>query len=179
MQLTEKDLLGAVSELKAKGFTDDFSLEGETIRSAETGKSYKDTDFKIINAYSFDITENAVDTQNLYVIETADGKGLLVDMLAGYLYVEDGLIPRKIDTAIEPYISEDLPVKYGMEKIYKDRFDKNPGNYELRVGFPDFPACPFGNSFSMLGYDRENEKYVWLVTSILKDKRLETVHHQS
>jgi hypothetical protein len=37
------------------------------------------------------------------------------------------------------------------------------------------PACPFGNSFKALGYDRISKEYVWLVTSIIKDKRLERV----
>jgi hypothetical protein len=34
------------------------------------------------------------------------------------------------------------------------------------------PACPFGNSFKALGYDKTKKEYVWLVTSIIKDERL-------
>ena len=44
--------------------------------------------------------------------------------------------------------------------------------------FDDFPPCPFGQSFSMLGFDTAEQSYVWLVTSILRDSRLERVLYQ-
>ncbi|MBL7711940.1 MAG: hypothetical protein JNL13_05735 [Chitinophagaceae bacterium] len=179
MKLTENDLLGAVNELKAKGFTDDFIAGGKVLQSTRTGKTYGEGDFTISNAYRFDHTEHVTDTQNLYVIETADSKGLLVDMLAEHLNEDGGMISRKIGTGLQQYRSEDQPMKYGMEKVHKARFEAQPGRYELRIGFPDFPPCPFGNAFRMLGYDKEAQKYVWLVTSILKDGRLTIAHHQS
>jgi hypothetical protein len=179
MKITENNLLGAVNELRAKGFNDEFLVEKNTVKSTKTGKVYSEDDFIISHAYRFDITENAVDTQNLYVIETADGKGLLIDILGNYLYTPNLPGAANVGNTVESYVCEDQPMKYGMEKIYKARFDENPGRYELRRGFPDFPACPFGNSFSMLGYDKTDKKYVWLVTSILRDKRLQEVHYQS
>lgn len=69
--------------------------------------------------------------------------------------------------------SDDEPMKNGVPKILKADFNEDPDRYVLRKGFPDFPECPFGNSFSMLGYDNVKERYVWLVTSILKDERLD------
>jgi len=48
----------------------------------------------------------------------------------------------------------------------------------LRIGFPDFAPCPFGQAFSMLGFDTAEQSYVWLVTSILRDSRLERVPYQ-
>ena len=42
-------------------------------------------------------------------------------------------------------------------------------------GYPDFPACPFGQGFTMLGYDTTDEEYVWLATKVLKDDRLQHV----
>ena len=62
--------------------------------------------------------------------------------------------------------------KFGVPKIYKIKFEEDPDRYELRKGFPDFPACPYGNSFSMLGFDKKQNRYVWLVSSIIKDDRL-------
>jgi len=178
MKLTENNLLGVVNEWRAKGFTDDFILEGKTIKSTKTGKSYSSGDFKITHAYRFDVTENALDTQNLYVVKTIDSNGLLIDLLARYLHDEHGLIAGKTeDVHVGMHIDEDQPTKYGMEKIYKARFEENPDRYELRIGFPDFPPCPFGNFFSMLGFDKTDKKYVWLVTSILRDKRLQTIHY--
>lgn len=41
-----------------------------------------------------------------------------------------------------------------------------------RENYPDFPTCPFGNAFSILGFDVAEQTYVWLVTSILRDTRL-------
>jgi hypothetical protein len=65
--------------------------------------------------------------------------------------------------------------KYGLTKIYKAHFDEEPDRYEFRQGFPDMPVCPWGGSFAGLGYDRKEERYVWLVKSVLRDKRLVTV----
>jgi hypothetical protein len=50
--------------------------------------------------------------------------------------------------------------------------------YVLREGFPDFPPCPFGQSFSILGFDTAEQEYVWLVTSIIRDPRLIRVPYQ-
>ncbi len=68
-------------------------------------------------------------------------------------------------------------LKYGMPKVLKSEFDKNPERYELRKRFPDLPACPWGNSFSMMGYDRQENTYVWLVKSIIKDDRLTVIEY--
>lgn len=77
------------------------------------------------------------------------------------------------DAAYDDY-SERVPTKYGVQKVYKAEFNEDPDRYVLRKGFPDFPECPYGESFSMLGYDTHDKRYVWLVTSILKDERLHT-----
>jgi len=61
--------------------------------------------------------------------------------------------------------------QYGMRKIHKSEFD--PRRYILRKGFPDFPACPYGHTFKMLGYDKEKKEYVRLTASILKASNLE------
>lgn len=51
--------------------------------------------------------------------------------------------------------------------------------YVLRIGFPDFPKCPVGTAFSMLGFDEQMQQYVWLATSILKDSRLKSVEYNT
>ena len=71
-------------------------------------------------------------------------------------------------------------LKFGfLPKVHKSKFNEDPHRYVLRKGFPDFPPCPFGQSFSMLGYDNQLKEYVWLTTRILKDKRLETVNYKA
>jgi hypothetical protein len=44
-----------------------------------------------------------------------------------------------------------------MPKIYKSDFNDEPERFVLRKEFPDFPPCPFGQSFLMLGYDKEDK----------------------
>ena len=66
--------------------------------------------------------------------------------------------------------------QYGMRKILKSEFD--PSRYILRKGFPDFPACPYGHTFKMLGYDRLKNEYVRLASSILKEASLEKIEYK-
>ncbi|GGC76085.1 hypothetical protein GCM10010994_38090 [Chelatococcus reniformis] len=63
-------------------------------------------------------------------------------------------------------------------RLFKEEFNGDPGRFVLRIGFPDFPHCPFGQAFSMLGFDTAEQSYVWLVTSIVRDSRLERVPYQ-
>jgi hypothetical protein len=51
---------------------------------------------------------------------------------------------------------EGVPAKYGVPKVFKSEFNEDPDRYVLRKGFPDFPECPYGESFSMLGYDTQD-----------------------
>jgi len=66
--------------------------------------------------------------------------------------------------------------QYGMRKILKSEFD--PSRYILHKGFPDFPACPYGHTFKMLGYDRLKNEYVRLASSILKEASLEKIDYK-
>jgi hypothetical protein len=69
----------------------------------------------------------------------------------------------------------EIASRYGLRKVFKEEFDGDPERFVLRIGFPDFPPCP---SFSMLGFDTAEQSCVWLVTSILRDSRLERVPYQ-
>jgi len=62
--------------------------------------------------------------------------------------------------------------KYGLRRILKQEFNINPNRFELRIGFPDAPLCPYGNHFSALGFDLSYAEYVWFSKGILKDERL-------
>jgi len=73
---------------------------------------------------------------------------------------------------------QDVPMKYGLRKIYKTEFEQDTARYILREGFPDFPPCPFGQEYSILGFDTAEQSYVWLVTSIIRDSRLIRVPYQ-
>ena len=179
MPLNENNLLNAVNELKQKGYTDDFVIENNFFVSTINGLKLGKDDVNVVAGYQFEITENAADTQNLFVIESPKykTKGLLIDLLGMHLFLEEKEdIAKLLDIPLITYVFDDKnqDLKYGLPKVYKSDFEADPGRFELRIGFPDFPLCPFGQSYSMLGFDKSENRYVWLVTSILKDKRLET-----
>jgi hypothetical protein len=137
-------------------------------------------DFEIENGFQFEIKENAVDSQYLFtIVEQATGnKGLLIDMM-GLEFFGDKPVNKKLQVPMDIYVGEAESVyKYGVRKVLKQEFNIEPEQYELREGFPDFPFCPFDSSFTILGFDKKNQEYVWLVTSILCDKRLKKISYQ-
>lgn len=180
MKLTENNLLGAVNELRTKGYEDDFIVKDNHIFSTKSGKILNVDDFTIENGFQFEIKENAVDSQYLFtIVEQATGnKGLLIDMM-GMEFFGDKPVNKKLQVPMDIYVGEAEPVyKYGVRKVLKPEFNAEPERYELREDFPDFPPCPFDHGFNILGFDIENQEYVWLVTSILRDKRLKKISYQ-
>lgn len=180
MKLEEDNLLGAVKELRAKGYEDDFKIKDNHIISTKSGKTLSVDDFEIEKGFQFEIEENAVDSQYLFtIVEKATGsKGLLIDLLGMELF-GDRPVNKKLQVPMDIYVSKAEPVyKYGVRKVLKAEFNMEPERYELREDFPDFPWCPFDNRFTILGFDKEYQEYVWLVTSILRDKRLRRISHQ-
>ena len=148
MIANENNMVNFMLKFKKQGYTDNYTIENGQLKSTQTGEFIKEEDFKVDFACQFDITENATDQQYLYSISTPKGKGLLVDILGNYLFDN-----------------------------YKAEFEEDPNRFVLRTGFPDFPTCPFDQTFSMLGYDNKNKEYVWLVTSIIRDKRLKRIEY--
>jgi hypothetical protein len=90
-----------------------------------------------------------------------------------------GLADRLTANRKTEFIADsDVPNRYGLRKVYRREFDRDPERYVLRIDYPDFPECPLGESFSMLGFDTAEQTYVWLVTSILRDTRLKRIPYQ-
>lgn len=180
MTANENNIVDFIVKFKSQGYTDNFIIEEGELKSTITGETFGMEDFSVDAACRFDITENTTDEQHLYSVTTPKGKGLIVDLLANYLYdYYDIFEPKFEGIEIERHLVEEAKEhKYGLPKIYKAEFEINPERFELRIGFPDFPNCPFNNSFSMLGYDKANKEYVWLVTSIIRDKRLNRVYYE-
>jgi hypothetical protein len=104
-------------------------------------------------------------------------RGLLVLDLESYHDIVTSAFAKKFDIAVESNPKE-IVIKrqYGMRKILKDEFD--PDRYILRVGFDDFPSCPFGHTFKALGYDLKERVYVRLASSILKDPNLQKIYKE-
>ncbi|WP_245497783.1 hypothetical protein [Rhizobium ruizarguesonis] len=113
-------------------------------------------------------------------IEQTSEKGLLIDAFdrldqdcSAELF-ERLSAERRTKRIAQP----DVPSRYGLRKIYKSEFGQDTERFVLRVDFPGFPPCPFGHSFSVLGFDTAEQQYVWLVTSIMRDSRLARIPYQ-
>jgi len=184
MALYESDLIKVVDELHLKGYSDNFIIKDNLIFSTGMNQGFEEDDVIIEGAYQFDISEEAFDTQNLFAvfIPRYELRGLLIDLLGMYFYMGDQTISRILrNVPLVTYIfdDEDPYIKYGLRKITPSDFDAYSNRYVLRIGFPDFPECPVGITFSMLGFDKQTQQYVWLATSILKDSRLKRVEYKT
>ncbi len=184
MALYENDLVKVVDELRLKGYSDNFIIKDNLVFSTGMDQGFSEDDVIIEGAYQFDITEEAFDTQNLFAVFIPKYalRGLIVDLLGMYLYMEDQTITKILrNVPLVTYIfdDEDPYVKYGLKKITLSDFEAYSSRYVLRVGFPDFPECPVGTAFSMLGFDEQTQQYVWLATSILRDNRLKRVEYKA
>lgn len=184
MVLNENDLVKVVDELRLKGYSDNFIIKNNLVFSTSMDRGFFEDDVVIEGAYQFDIIEDAFDTQNLFAVFIPKYRlrGLIIDLLGMYFYMEDQTITkilRKVPLVTYIFDEQDPYVKYGLKKVMLSDFDACSNRYVLRIGFPDFPECPAGTAFSMLGFDEQTQQYVWLVTSILRDNRLKTVEYQA
>lgn len=175
MALYEHDLVIVVDELRLKGYSDNFVIKDNFIFSTGMNEGFEEEDVIIEGAYQFDISENAFDTQNLFAvfIPKYELRGLIIDLLGMYFYMEDQTISRilrKVPLVTYIFDDDEPYIKYGLKKISPSEFDADSNRYVLRIGFPDFPECPVGIAFSMLGFDEQTQEYIWLATSILKDR---------
>lgn len=184
MTLNENDLVKVADELRLKGYTDNFIIKNDMIFSTSMNQGFKEEDVIIEGAYQFDVTEDAFNTQYLFAVSVPqyELRGLIVDLLGMYFYMEEQPITKILrDASLISYVFDDQDpyVKYGLKKITPSDFNADNNRYVLRIGFPDYPACPVGTDFTMLGFDEQTRQYVWLSTSILNDSRLKRVEFKT
>lgn len=177
MGLEETSLIEVINEFRQKGFLDEFTIKDNQFFLERLGAGFGQDEIVIEGAFRFDISEETVDTQNLFIISVPDAriKGMLIDLMGMYTFMEEYEITLVLrQTLMETYIfDEDAPYdKYGLRRVLPEEFEQDPHRFVLRKGFPDYPPCPIGNDFSMLVYDQKQQQYVWLVTSLLNDPRL-------
>lgn len=180
MALNENDLINVIDELRLKGYTETFIIRGNLVYSTNLNRGFKEEEVIIDGAYRFDVTEDAFDTQYLFAVSLPQHRirGLIIDLLGMYFYMEEQSVTEILrDAHLVNYVFDDQDpfVKYGLKKITPSDFNADSKRYVLRMGFPDYPACPVGTDFTMLGFDEQTQEYVWLATSILKDNRLKKV----
>lgn len=175
----EKDnLVIVVANLIDNGYTEEFKIKCNLLYVTSLNRGLKMDEFDIDSSYKIVSDDNNEDAQRLFAITSKDKtiKGLLFDSLNNVEHIDSSSVQEKFSVNHSHTIIEDKDeqLKFGLKKINKAAFNQNPERYVFRKGFPDFPPCPFGNSFEALGWDTANNKYVWLVTSVLRDKRLVT-----
>lgn len=182
MELNVSDLVDAVSELVKHGYDHEYRIKDGTIRELATGAPIATGDIHVDAAFRFESEPDAGDGSNVYAISdrATSEKGLLIDAF--------DTLDRDCSTELFELLSAerqtkwiaqpDVPSRYGLRKIYKSEFEQDTERFVLRIDFPDFPPCPFGHSFSVLGFDTAEQQYVWLVTSIMRDSRLTRIPYQ-
>lgn len=180
----KSNIIKIVKELNRLGYTEEFRIKDEKLYWVAKAVKYNADEFEIDHAYRFESSDAPEDTSLLYGISIPKKgiKGILIDVFDTLSSLQDNFVIYKFRSASATVLTHEdseLDLRFGfLPKVHKSKFNENPRRYVLRKGFPDFPACPFAQSFSMLGYDNKLKEYVWLTTSILKDKRLETVNYK-
>jgi hypothetical protein len=180
----KNNMIEVVKELNKLGYTEEFRVIGEKVYWVGKSTKYNSDQFEIDHAYRFESSDNPEDSSLIYGISIPKKgiKGILIDVFDTLSSLGENFVINKIlsvETTLLTHEDSNLDLKFGLvPKVHKSKFNEDPHRYILRKDFPDFPACPFGQSFSMLGYDKKLEEYVWLTTSILRDERLKTVHYK-
>ncbi len=80
-----KSLNACLEKMIGDGYTDDFKVTDEGLKSLRTDKIYQPDDISIVNFFRFEGISDPDDMSILYVIETNDGiKGTLIDAFGTY-----------------------------------------------------------------------------------------------
>jgi hypothetical protein len=182
MRLKVADVVEAVSQLVDQGYEREFRIKDGRLIDLARSSALDPKDIHVDTALRLASGRDGEDVSNIYAISDlkSHSKGLLVDAYDIFDEICDrGLADRLAENRETEFTEDsDVPSRYGLRKVYKREFDRDPERYVLRIDYPDFPECPFGESFSMLGFDTAEQTYVWLVTGILRDSRLNRIPYQ-
>lgn len=84
-----RSLATTLDKIVRDGFTDDFQVHGQYMRSLGSGKTYPPEEIRIVTFFRFEGYADAADNSILYVIETHDGiKGTLIDSYGEYSNIQ-------------------------------------------------------------------------------------------
>ena len=80
-----KTMVSCLNALIRKGYSEDFKVTEQGLKSLKTKKQYSPSDVREVNFYRFEGNSDPSDNSILYAIETKDGsKGTLVDAFGPY-----------------------------------------------------------------------------------------------
>ena len=176
------DVLETVQSFVAKGYDREYRVKDGHLFDLEVGTALDPCSIQIDAALRLESGDDGEDASNIYAITDpkTQHKGLLIDAFdvfdeTCHRDLAELLVENRQTTLVG---DADVPSKHGLRMVYKREFHQDPERYVLREDFPDFPECPFGGTFSILGFDTAEQTYVWLVTSIISDPRLIRVPYQ-
>ena len=176
------DVIAAVQSFIAKGYDREYRVKDGKLVDLQLGSILDPCTIRVDAALRLESGDGAGDASNIYAITdpVTNRKGLLIDAFDVFDEICDSELSERLVEHREavPAGDQDAPSKHGLRKVLKNEFDQDPERFVLREDFPDFPACPFGGAFSILGFDTAEQSYVWLVTSIIRDSRLIRVPYQ-
>jgi hypothetical protein len=182
VKIEARDAGSALQDLSKAGFTHDVRSRNGTLVDVSTGVPVDPSNLRVVKTLRFEAEPGLGDASNVYALDVAEAmaRGFLVDALD---FEGDGGPPAQIDRLragpvdLRTDDATEESHRYGLRKVTKSVFDQSPEHYVLRIGYPDFPECPFGQGFTMLGFDLASQEYVWLATNIVKDDRLQRVSY--
>ena len=176
------DVLTTVQALVGKGYDREYRVKDGQLIDLKLGSRLNACDIQVDTALRLESGEDAGDVSNIYAITdpATQHKGLLIDAFDVFDELCSRDLSEKLTETRQTAVVQDgdVPSKHGLRKVFKSEFESDPERYVLSEGFPDFPACPFGGEFSILGFDTAEQTYVWLVTSIIRDPRLIRIPYQ-
>ena len=180
MRLEVVDVVKAVSQVN-KGDDHEYRIKDGHLFDLALNSPLDPRDIHVDTALRLESGPDAGDASNVYAIsdQKTHSKGLLIDAFDIFDEICDrGLAERLVENRYTEFVEDsDVPCRYGLRKVYKNEFDRDPERYVLRIGYPDFPECPFGELFRCSASTRLSDN-VWLVTSILRDLRLNPIPYQ-
>ena len=162
-----------IRELLTFGYVDSITYQNsqlcigdKEVKLNSDSLFFVDAGFRVADMYVFALSSPINEIKGLVTLNLEAYQALMATSYADKFNINIEQNPTKVV----------IVRQYGMRKILKLEFD--PNRYILRKGFPDFPACPYGHTFKMLGYDTQEKMYVRLTSSILKDARLEIITYK-
>ncbi len=89
----------ATNDLLARGYTENFTLEGEQLTSSKLNLRFNPDDFEIVETHRFEGESDPGDMSVVYAIESKDGqKGLMVNAYGTYASTASGEMAKKLNS---------------------------------------------------------------------------------
>ena len=159
--------------LKKLGYIDVFTYKNELfyLSNSETilcasSLFFIDSGYRLNDVYIFALSAPLYEIKGIVLLNKNEYKEIMHSILASKFKI---VLEDESNNVV-------IRRQYGMRKILKEEFDFK--RYILRKGFPNFPTCPYGHSFKMLGYDMQTKTYVRLAPAILKEHSLQTIEYK-